>query len=530
MLVSEYDLFVQKTDRSLGKPQAERLDIAIFGLAAEIGSVIAAIKKRLLAKDAATSWNVANDEIVMELGDVVWYCFALARIANESKIINIFVHDIIKLQREIGGNGERAAQLRRVLNPDKRAAFLEAARAFPRHTREMRFEDYQNIAFLTARTSDRELVEVCLSVLSQLNAELFRHQLPAIEQTLNTRIKPREINDVLGEIAWHVAALASSYQLSLGHVAEKNMAKVSQRYDRSRPTPLHDGRFPEDERFPRRFDIAVVSVGSKRSRMYFKGRRLGDDLTNNAYKDDGYRFHDMMHLANVAKLGWSPVLRGLLKLKRKSKPKVDEVEDGARAKIVEEAVIKAIHSEGVRLATLRTPGSDHAKQQLFLNGSEISNHFLDFVHNLVIGLEVAKNQLWEWEDAIVEGYDIFHRLRQEGQGTIAVDLDQRTISFRAEVGIDIAGRVAGFGSAVAERPADRADALRRAILQSLGLAPDAIRARDCGVVELRDGLVSVKALGAVQRAMWDRSVIAFRTAVVTDGERLWCTALAMSDE
>lgn len=530
MLVSEYDLFVQKTDRSLDKPQEERLDIAIFGLAAEIGSVIAAIKKRLLANDAATSWNIANDEIVAELGDVVWYCFALARIANESKPINIFVHDIVKLQREIGGDGERAAQLRRVLDPNKRSAFLEAARAFPRHTRDMRFEDYQDIAFLTARTSDRELVEVCLSVLSQLNAELFRHQLPVIEQELNTNIKLRPINDVLGEVAWHVAALASSYQLSLAHVAEKNMEKVSQRYDRSDPTPLHDDRFPEDERFPRRFEIAVVSVGPKRSRMYFKGQRLGDDLTNNAYKDDGYRFHDIMHLANVAKLGWSPVLRGLMKLKRKSKPKIDEVEDGARAKIVEEAVIKAIHSEGVRLATLRTPGSDQAKQQLFLNGSEISNHFLDFVHNFVVGLEVAGNQLWEWEDAIVEGYEIFHRLRQEGQGTIAVDLEQRTITFRAEVGINIAGRVAGIGSAVAERPTERQHALRCAILQALGLVPDIVKARHCGIVELNDGLVSVKASGAVQRAMWDRRVIAFRAAVVPDGERIWCTALAMADE
>lgn len=529
MLVSEYDLFVQKTDRSSDKPHEERLDIAIFGLAAEIGSVIAAIKKRLLASDAATSWNVANDEIVAELGDVVWYCFALARIANESRPTNIFVHDIVKLQREIGGDGERAAQLRRVLDPNKRSAFLEAAQTFPRHTRDMRFENYQDIAFLTARTSDRELVEVCLSVLSQLNAELFRHQLPAVEQELNTNIKLRPINDVLGEIAWHIAALASSYQLSLGYIAEKNMEKVSQRYDRSVPTPLHDGRFPEDERFPRQFEVAVVSVGPKRSRMYFKGWRLGDDLTNNAYQDDGYRFHDIMHLANVAKLGWSPVLRGLMKLKRKSKPKVDEVEDGARAKIVEEAIIKAIHSEGVRLATLRTPGPDQAKQQLFLNASEISNHFLDFVHNFVTGLEVEKNQLWEWEDAIVEGYEIFHRLRQEGQGTISVDLTQRKITFRAEVGIDIAGRVAGMGAAVAEAAAERQNALRCAIIQALGLIPDTVKARHCGIVELGGGLVSVKASGPVQQAMWDHKVIAFRTTVVPDGERIWCCALAMAD-
>ncbi|MEN2469325.1 hypothetical protein [Burkholderia sp. GS2Y] len=44
------------------------------------------------------------------------------------------------------------------------------------------------------------------------------------------------------------------------------------------------------------------------------------------------------HLAYVAHLGWSPVIRALLKLKRKSDPKLDENEDGARAAIIEEGI------------------------------------------------------------------------------------------------------------------------------------------------------------------------------------------------
>ena len=49
------------------------------------------------------------------------------------------------------------------------------------------------------------------------------------------------------------------------------------------------------------------------------GEKIGDELTDNAYKDDGYRFHDVFHSAYVAILGWSPVIRKLLKRKRKSK-------------------------------------------------------------------------------------------------------------------------------------------------------------------------------------------------------------------
>lgn len=532
MLVSDYDRFVQETDKTKGKLPSERRDIATFGLAAEIGSVTAAIKKRLLADKASVDWSTPNDEILHELGDVMWYCFALARIANDGiKPVNIFAHDIANLRREIGGDGERAARLRYVLDPEKRETFLIAAEAFPKRTRNMRFEDYQKIAFLTARTSGKVLVEVCLAVLSQLTATLFRRFLPGIELELNQAIESRPINDVLGEIAWHVSALASSYSLSLEEIAQANMEKVSQRHLRTDPTPLHDRGFPEQERFPRRFEVVVVSTSRSRSRMYLNGKRLGDDLTDNAYEDDGYRFHDVMHFANVAKLGWSPVLRSLMKLKRKSQPRKDEVEDGARARIVEEGIIKAIHSEGVRLAQLRNPGKRRAKQQLFINRAEISNHFIDFIRNFVANLEVEKNKSWEWEDAIVDGYAIFHRLRTERQGTIIVDLDKRSIEFDPRVGLDLAGKVAGIGSAIADQPERRNLCLKEAIVRSLGLEPDPALLRKLDVTELDRGIVSVKARENVQQVIWDRKIVSFRTTITTtDGSVAYCSALALSDD
>ncbi len=407
--------------------------MATYGIAAEVGSVISAIKKRLLAHAGSATWNTADTEIIEELGDVIWYCFLLARLANPTKPVNLFSHDIVNLKRELGAGDERAERIRRVLDPSKREVFLAAAEDFPRATRDMTFEDYQKIAFLTARTSERTLAEVCLVVLQQLSAQLLRPKLPSIERELNDAVVDRPINDILGEMAWHISALASLFRLSLSEVAQANVEKVSDRWDRDVRTPLHDVDAAPSEQLPRRFEVTFITVAEGRSRMYINDQQLGSELTDNSYGDDGYRFHDVMHLANAAKLGWSPVLRSLMKRKRKSDPRTDEVEDGARAQIVEEAVIKAIHAEGERLATLRGQREKAGPLRLFSSSAEISFGLLKSIRNLVSDLEVKTNRYSEWEAAILDGYEIFHRLRSEGQGTVTVDLDTRSLAFDSKV-------------------------------------------------------------------------------------------------
>ena len=348
MLVANYNTFVRETDQYQDRSDTDRFDIALYGLVGEIGSLISAVKKQLLGEGGAEHWNKANEEITEELGDVIWYCFSLAQIQNKDISKNIFIHDIALLKREVGSEDERAKKIRAALDGTKRQQFLRAAQDFP-NTRDMCFGDYQRLAFLTARTERKVLLEVCLAVLGQLSAELLRKKLPQIELELNKSVVDRKVNTILGEIGWHLAAMASVYGLSLDDIVAENVRKVSFR-KKGKHTPFHDSRRDPSERFPRRFEIAFITVGPGRSRMYFRGRQLGDELTDNSYQDDGYRFHDVMHLANVAHLAWSPVLRSLLKLKRKTRKKIDEVEDGARAKIVEELVIKAIHTEGVRLS------------------------------------------------------------------------------------------------------------------------------------------------------------------------------------
>lgn len=534
MLVSEYDTFVQNSDQSVGKPDSARLEIALYGLAAELGSLVSAIKKLLLSEAGDEDFSEPNEEIIEELGDVVWYCFSLARIANPGTPVNIFLHDIANLKREIGASNARAARIGDVLTTDKRNEFLRNADQFPKLTRNMKFDDYQSLAFLTARTKDRTLIEVCLAVLWQLVAELFRNKLPPIEVELNQTLPDRDINDVLGEIAWHVSALASTFGLGLGAVARANIEKVSYRLNRTNPTPPHDTEYPQTEQIPRRFEVSFVTVGKGRSRMYLDGQQLGDDLTDNSYADDGYRFHDIMHLANVAKLAWSPVLRSLMGRKRKSQPAVDEVEDGARAQIVEEAVIKAIHSEGARLASLRATKTKVGPIQLFPTKGEITFRFLKFIRAFVSDLEVEKNRYWEWEDAILEGYAIFDLLRREGQGTVAVDVLSKTISFRPEVAVNLRGAVAGVGTATTKNSVHNAEqqwdiVAKRAILNALELADTLQTFEALNVTRLSPQRVSVKAKGVVQETMWSRKVIAFRTSFDQTDDLIHCTAVALSD-
>jgi hypothetical protein len=362
-----------------------------------------------------------NDEITEELGDTLWYCFSLAQAINDEPF-DILAADIEALRCEIGSANRRAEEIATSLDPARRAAFLEAARSFP-PAGGYTFADDQLLAFKTRRTEGQVLLEVSLAVLWKLGAELLRSTLPNSEIRLNKNVADRPARIVLGEIAWHLSAMASLYDLSLNEVIEFNCHKVGFRSERGPNTPLHDEDRAANERFPRVFEVGFIRIGPKQSRMYVDGKPLGDDLTDNFYDDHGYRFHDVIHLALITHLGWSPVVRAMMKRKRKSQnDRVDEVEYGGRAQVVEELVIKAIHLEGDKQAKAAGRCIIGTPTRLFPHKSLINFKLLKTLRTYVEGLEVAKNASWEWEDAIFEACDIFYRLICEKQGTVHVDL------------------------------------------------------------------------------------------------------------
>src|SRR5690606_26590677 len=132
--------------------------------------------------------------------------------------------------------------------------------------------------------------------------------------------------------------------IPLGEIARANLEKVAGRWlEKSDSQEVSSRRFFDDaypgEQLPRTFEVEIRDVDGK-VELSYEGKALGDPLTDNAYENDGYRFHDVFHLAYAAVLGWSPICRSkrFFNCKRKSDRKVDEVEDGGRSAVIEEAI------------------------------------------------------------------------------------------------------------------------------------------------------------------------------------------------
>jgi hypothetical protein len=215
-------------------------------------------------------------------------------------------------------------------------------------------------------------------------------------------------------------AAADDADVSLEEAARRNIEKTIGRWPTARNWgKSYDEGYDADERLP-----TVITMTFKEKyvdgRPYViqqcKGINIGDRLTDNRLEPDDYRFHDVFHLSYAAILGWSPVLRALLKLKRKSRPEIDEAQDGARAILIEEGVSTWIFNHGVRNQDFRNVGSlDHT--------------LLKSVRELVRGYEVETRPLWQWEMAILEGFRIFRELRHYRGGAVTADVAAHTLTF-----------------------------------------------------------------------------------------------------
>ena len=139
--------------------------------------------------------------------------------------------------------------------------------------------------------------------------------------------------------------------------------------------------------------------------------------SDNALIEDHYRFHDVFHYAYVAVLGWSPVVRSLFRLKRKSNPVIDEAEDGARAALIEEGVTTWIFGQA-------------ANMEFFANlkPGELPFDLLKHIRQFVAGYEAENFPLWLWEDAILDGYAVFRYLLEHRCGRMHIDMAKRRLT------------------------------------------------------------------------------------------------------
>lgn len=301
----------------------------------------------------------------------------------------------------------------------------------------MNLNEYQARAILTDQnpkpsdpssdviTPKRHEVIPLLGLVGEVGSLLGEYK-KLLRDGMTHRRFSEEVAEELGDILWYVSNVATKFDLKLEDVAAANLSKVE---DRHRPPesnrPLWDESCDTSQRLPRQFEYTFVHReldGVTKLVLVdgTDGSRAGDPLTDNAYEDDGYRYHDVIHLAFAARLGWSPVWRKLLRkrgqVRNRTPSTVADAEDGGRAQVIEEAIVAAAYSYA----------ADHG----FLLGLQtVDWRLLRFIQQLTASLEVRGVSTWEWNDTLLRAFAVWRQLREHSGGIVRGDLVARTIQF-----------------------------------------------------------------------------------------------------
>jgi NTP pyrophosphatase (non-canonical NTP hydrolase) len=284
------------------------------------------------------------------------------------------------------------------------------------------FGRYQQAAVRTRQRTDEDQDPVLIPLLGLLGeagsvATAYKKRL---RDGAGYQLGKQRVREELGDVLWYVAVLANSFDLDLDDIAAASLEKAKDRWRPSNPDQaLLDDSAPQHEQLPRlaRFTFTpTVRPGDGRTVIALTrdGNPVGDPLTDASHIEDDYRYHDAFHLAHVAVLGWSPVMRSLLKCKRKSNPQLDEAEDGGRAIAIEEGISALVFSYA----------SQHG---FFEDVRHVDNELLQTVSNMVSHLEVSSHRAADWEKAIMVGYRCWRELTKHSGGTVEIDMQRRNM-------------------------------------------------------------------------------------------------------
>lgn len=380
--LNEYQHFTARTDKN-NQGGIEGLGFVLLGLFGEVGSLLSALKKKQRDKESFSSYH---DEVIEELGDALWY----------------FSNAALRAGMNLSEIAERA-----------RLSLIDWS--YRGKAGATTFIDLQQNETPFMQPAAGEQVEKSLLALAGRVGMLLSHW-----STGQLRDNGDQLSADLVEIFRSLLVAADDAHVSLDTAARENVIKTFGRWPENRVWgDLFDSDFPKYEQLPRvmRVEFIERTHGSRQQVvMRYNGVNLGSPLTDNRQEPDDYRYHDVFHLAFAGVLGWSPTLRALLRIKRKSNPAIDENEDGARANIIEEGISTWIFNHGLR----------HGE---FAHVKSLDYALLKAVRELVTGYEVAQRPLWQWEHAILEGFRVFRELRQHRNGVVTIDLNQRTITF-----------------------------------------------------------------------------------------------------
>ena len=362
ILLSHYAAQIAPTD-VLGPGELHSAQHGLFG---EVGGIMSTAKKHVRDANLYPEYRRAAEE---EFGDTLWYLAAVCRRCDVPLEV-VF--------EKVARDGQYVSAL--------------AASDLPAGP----------LATVTVPKVSPEL-DMTLASLGRAAAELLQGA-PTM--------------DALVDFARQYLDAMQATGLTFSHVIQMNLCKARGAFLEPDSSDLidFDAGFEEDERLPSDFQIRIDQRSTGKSYLQWNGVFIGDPLTDNIGDSDGYRFHDVFHFANAAILHWSPVVRALIKHKRKSIAKFDEEQDGGRAIVVEEGLTAWLFSRAKAL-------------NYFKDEKRVPLGILKIVQEFVAGYEVEQCPLKLWERSILQGYAVFRQLRDAKGGWVVGDRAARSLRY-----------------------------------------------------------------------------------------------------
>lgn len=351
--LADFAASARKTDRFAGSD--EHVALLAAGLMGETGSILSELKKEVREKEAYPTYRRKMEE---EVGDFLWYFV---------RLVSVLDADLLRALELTAGHGSPQQM------PRSLSAFLDLG-----------------------------------------------HAVGDVLAGIRKGVSQAEVRSVLRRAWAALQEVARVANIELSDAAAHNISKIGSRWPQDRAyAPSFDEGFPEEEQLPRTLEVEFREKMRGEQKVVIlrcNGINFGDQLTDNILDPDGYRYHDIFHFAHAVHLGWSPIVRAILRCKRKSSARIDEAEDGARAGIIEEAVAAIVFSR--------------AKQLRFFQDLEhLDYDLLKVIRELTTGYEVERIPLWQWEVAILDGYRVFRQLRDNRGGRVSLDVQGHRIIY-----------------------------------------------------------------------------------------------------
>lgn len=364
------------------RSDAASLAFPLLGLFGETGSLLSEVKKKQRDRVSYVGYAAA---VVEELGDMLWYLTAVA------SRVGLSLGDIaynVSLGCSDYHSGDAPDLSFAALQPKVVTGLGEPTPAFE-----------QTLLRLAGEVG--LLVTDCQAKRVDHNQTALAGRFVAVMRML--------------------VKAADEAGVTLEAAAVKNLWKIFDRWPQTRiyPDPF-DIESVASEQLPRALAIEIFEREVAGQRFVFQrcnGINIGDRLTDNAMRPDDYRFHDVFHFAYAAVLTWSPVVRALFRLKRKSDIKIDEAQDGARASLIEEGVTTWIFGQAQELNFFTN-----------MESGDLPLILLKHVREFVTGYESERCPLWLWEEAILQGYAAFRYLKERRRGRVCIDLVNRRLN------------------------------------------------------------------------------------------------------